>query len=71
MVSNSEAISANSSSASGSSRTLTDCAVTVTCASSPARSPPASWEEKVVDSSADSPISASSRPSSMFPSPIW
>ena len=43
---------------------FTLCTVTVTSASRPANSPPASSEEKVADSPADMPISAWSRPSS-------
>ena len=63
-VSNSLAIWAKSSSRPGTSLALTLCTVTVTSASWPARSPPASSEENVFESPADMPISASSRPSS-------
>ena len=63
-VSNSLAIWAKSSSRPGTSLALTLCTVTVTSASWPANSPPASSVEKVSDSPADMPISAWSRPSS-------
>ncbi|SLH06093.1 Uncharacterised protein [Mycobacteroides abscessus subsp. abscessus] len=68
-VSNSEASWANSSSASGSSRSLTDCTVTVMTASLPACSPATSVEVNSLDSPADRPISASSRPSISCPEP--
>ena len=63
MVSNSLASCANSSSASGSSRSLTDFTVTVTSASLPACSPAARVVVKVLLSSTLRPMIASSRPS--------
>ncbi len=70
-VSNSLASWAKSSSSSGSSLTLTACTVTVTSASSSSAAPPASSLLNVADSPADRPASASSRPSSIVPLPIW
>ena len=69
MVSNSLASWANSSSGSGSSRSLIDLTVTVTWASCPACSPAASFAVNSRDSSADRPTSASSRPSMSRPEP--
>ena len=68
-VSNSLAVEANSSSSSGRSLVLTERTVTVTSADSPAFGPESSAVEKVFDSSADSPRTASSRPSMRLPEP--
>jgi hypothetical protein len=68
-VSNSLAVEANSSSSSGRSLALTERTVTVTSADSPALGPDSSAVEKVFDSSADSPRTASSRPSMSWPEP--
>ena len=68
-VSNSLAIWANSSSASGSSRSLTDLTVTVTSAGSPARSPATSVVVKVAEAPSASPTMASSSPSIRRPEP--
>ena len=69
MVSNSLASWANSSSGSGSSRSLTELTVTVTCASSPACSPAASVVVKTLVSPSFMPTIASSRPSMSWPEP--
>ena len=69
MVSNSEASWAKSSSASGSSRSLTELTTTVISAAEPACSPKASVEVKTADSPADLPRIASSRPSIRLPEP--
>ena len=69
MVSNSLASCANSSSASGSSRTLTEPTATLTSASSPACGPATSLVLKVLVSPDFMPTSASSRPSISWPDP--
>ncbi len=69
MVSNSLASCANSSSASGSSRTLTEPTATLTSASSPACGPATSVVLKVLVSPDFMPTSASSRPSISWPDP--
>ena len=69
MVSNSLASWANSSSGSGSSRSLTEPIVTVTSASLPACGPAASSVVNSFDSPADRPTIASSRPSMSWPEP--
>jgi hypothetical protein len=70
MVSNWLAIWAKSSSASGSSRSLTASSVTETSAFSPALSPPISVDSNEVDSPAVRVSSASSMPSMSSPDPI-
>ena len=69
MVSNGLAICAKSSSASGSSRSLTDSSVTVMSAVSPSWSPPSSTDSNVVVSPALRLSSASSMPSMSSPEP--
>ena len=68
-VSNSLASWANSSSTSGSARSDTDCTVTVTSASRPAKPPATSTVGKVALSPADRPVIASSMPSTRSPAP--
>jgi len=70
-VSNSLASWANSSSASGGSRSLTAVTLAVTAASRSACSPATSVVVNVFDSSAESPVSASSMPSIRPPEPIF
>ena len=70
-VSNSLASWANSSSASGSWRSLTAVTVTVTSASWSANSPATSVVVNVADSPADRPMMASSMPSIRPPWPTW